>query len=591
MKLSLCFLLVGLVAVGRLSFADSLLTSDSGSGQHEPVVHLTTADPVYGVVSAGSTYSDTGLHLPKVNTIGSATVVRLGATGKLAVLTASHVVGGRYPWVEIKGIKYFGKPVFLDNDNDVAIIDLGNIVANAALDFSKEELKATPEFTKRINEALVPTVLLAYYLPGHTLGFALRPWVDSGVETAKHRAIQHAPIVSLNYSKDQVRIYTKVTSGASGSAVLDLKTQKVAGLIVQSHYYFSETYLATVDVLTRDLRIFLSGIRGPLSETKWKMHNSLEYRIFAGGIEEANFTNRPTSGVVGQPGAGIVGQPGAGIVGQPGHGVVGQPGLGTIGQPAKGKKAFQPWTESPRAVFEHYKILPGMVWNGEQVSGLRVRAKTEQSEWPKNFNLLAESEAFKFMNENQTEFAFEAIKGEVNYVELLRERLQLTDSEQITLKSSFGPSAIVDDEELKPLPQDCRVDVFKDRIQVRVKTYSRIDRTSWKLIPDTIEFTIGTNGALQGQEGFLPVIETKGLQSGETYFVDLRQFFFTDLSQLIRPMPDWSAENPPFGPERFDIKAQMRTVGFSVRNAKSGAEFTYGFVAPEKTNQLLQPSH
>ena len=69
-------------------------------------------------------------------------------------------------------------------------------------------------------------------------------------------------------------------------------------------------------------------------------------------------------------------------------------------------------------------------------------------------------------------------------------------------------------------------------------------------------------------------------QELDTYYVDLRQFFFTDVSQLMRPMPDWSKENAPFDPIRFDLKTQVSMIGLSVRNASSGAEFTYGFLPP-----------
>jgi hypothetical protein len=350
---------------------------------------------------------------------------------------------------------------------------------------------------------------------------------------------------------------------------------------------------------------------------------------------------QPGKGVVGQPGKGVVGQPGKGVFGQPGKGVIGQPGKGVFGQPGKGVigqpegqispdesvqpesgapesikpgipgsdstsgssshssvpggvvENLKPWSESPRAVFSYYQIKPGMVWNGQTVIGLKARAKPEKKsfenplikDWPTELTLLAEAEAFRFMSAQKMSFEFEPITAKVNFIQLLRERLQLRGEVPVRLKTAFGPSAVADDMDLKPLPDECSVLVSKRDVRIRVKTFARMNRETWKLVPDEIEFSLNQNGSSETGGEFLPVIETKGLHTGEIYYVDLRQFFFTDLSQLMRPMPDWSPENPPFDLTRFDLSKQISTVGFSVRNARSGAEFTYGFVAPEITQQ------
>ena len=638
------------------------------SGDHEPIVQLRNKGPVLGILSAGSTLEDAGRGLT-VDTIGSASLVRVKKTGRLAVLTAAHVIAGQNPWIEIAGRRVSAKKALIDNDNDVAIVEVGAAKAEPGFEFDGKEIRVTKKLMAEIDRGKIPVVTLAYYLPAHALGFALSPWVDPGVETAYARGIVHAPIVSLNYTGEQIRVYTKVTSGASGSAVFDLREQRVAGLIVQSHYYFSETYLASAEVLNKHFRAFANGKRGGLSKTQWKMHNGLSYRIFEGGIEEANFTNRPTQGILGRPGAGVIGQPSAGVIGQPGKGVVGQPGKGVFGQPGKGvigqpgkgvfgqpgkgvigqperqlipqsapqpeagkpensrpenlgpeatqpettkplpagsdstsgatidsaaTESLKPWSESPRAVFSYYQIKPGMVWNGQTVIGLRARAKSSEKklsgssmmkDWPAELALLAEAEAFRFMNAQKKNFEFEPITAKVNFIQLLRERLQLRSESPVRLKTTFGPSAVADDMDLKALPDECTVIVSKEDVRIRVKTFARMNRETWQLVPDEIEFSLNRNGSSEAGGEFLPVIETKGLQTGEIYYVDLRQFFFTDLSQLIRPMPDWSPENPPFDLTRFDLANQITTVGFSVRNARSGAEFTYGFNAPEVAHQ------
>lgn len=547
------------------------------SGEHEPVAALRSRENVPGIVSAGSTFHDLNSPSSTVETVGSASLVRIKSSGALAVLTAAHVVGGERPWVELDGKRIYPKSVFIDNDQDVAILDLGRRSASSAIDFGRQGLLMTPSFAKSIDDGQVPIVMIAYYQPSHALAFALRPWVDPGVESADTRSVVHAPIVSMSETGDKVRVYTKITSGASGSAVFDLREKSVAGLVVESHYYFSETYLVAPSALNRLFASFVGGARGPQSKTVWKMRNRLAYRVFEDGTEEACFGTRPVSGVIGQPGSGVIGQPGSGVIGQPTNGVIGQPGNGVIGQPSD-KKEFLPWTEDPRAVFDFFKIQPGIVWQGQPVLGFRVKAKSEVPGWPSSFLLFGETEAVQFLRDRAAEFSVEPVHAGVDFTDLVRERLAIPKTgETVKLTTLFGPSAIADDIELRKTT-NADVEILPDgRIHVRAQTFSKMNRATWVLEPDEIEFTLEKNGAPVGESHFLPVIETKGQQSGEVYYVDLRQFYFADYSQIARPMIDWSTENPPFNQDRFDLKTQLSSIGFSVRNANSGAEFTYGF--------------
>ena len=573
------------------------------TGAHEPVVSLQNRDQVAGIVAAGSTFTDLTVtettQRATVDTVGSASLVRLEKNGHLAVLTAAHVVGGVRPWVEVSGKRIYPKEFLIDNDHDIAVLDLGINKASEAISFGKDGLKMSKTFAKAIDAGQVPIVMIAYYYPAHALAFALRPWVDPGVESAYTRSIVHAPIVSMSENGEMVRVYTKITSGASGSAVFDLREKSVAGLVVQSHYYFSETYLVAPSVLNVALNLFVSGKRGSLTKTEWRMRNCLAYRVYEDGTAEANFGTHAVSGIIGQPGSGIIGQPGSGIIGQPSNGVIGQPGSGIIGQPTNGvigqpgngvigqpdaaHKEFLPWTQDPRAVFEYFKIQPGMIWKNQPIIGFRItkleNAATEFATWPKTSLLFGEMEGVRFLREHARDFKVEAIAPEANYVSLLQERLGIpAQAKTVRLKTLFGPNAVADDVELARRASDSYTEITADgRIHVKVQTYARMNRATWILEPDVIEFTLEANGAPKGESHFLPVIETKGQKTGETYFVDLRQFFFVDYSQLAQPMKDWSPENPPFDSTRFDLGTQMKTIGFSVRNASSGAEFTYGF--------------
>lgn len=589
-----------LLAAG-LAHAAPLIQIDTGT--HEPVVSLKDRKDIAMLASAGSTFKDdVGGKSATVQTIGSATLVKIKKNNHVAVLTAAHVVGGEKPWVEIGTKRLTPKSVYIDNDRDIAVLDLGvRKNTDTALVFD-DKLVVTPKFMKEIESDQVPLAMIAYYFPGHALGFALRPWVDPGVESAYTRSVVHAPIVSMTENGDMIRVFTKITSGASGSAVLDLREKSVAGLVVQSHYYFSETYLVAPQILKQHFDKFVAGSRGLASGTVWKMKNHLTYRVFGDGTEEASFATHPTGGVIGQPGNGVLGQPGNGVLGQPGNGVLGQPGngvlgqpgngvlgqpgngvlgqpgSGVIGQPGAGAAQFQPWSEDPRSVFDYFDLKPGLLYQGQSIIGLKVKSKTPTQEWPAQFMMLAEPEAIAFLESHKNDFTAEPVKTDANFADLLRERAG-TDKRAITLKAVYGPSAIANDFELKPATaNELKVEITsKDEIKVHVKTYSKMDRQTWQLVPDEIEFTLNAKGATDGGKQFLPVIATKGLKSGETYYVDLRQFFFTDYSQLARPVSDWSKENPPFDPQRFDLAKQIQTIGFAVRNANSGAEFTYGF--------------
>ncbi len=563
MKVDFRLLTLALSAVALTSTVSAQVLIESGG--HEPVVQLENRKDVEGLASAGSTFRESTSG-ESVNTVGSASVVRLAKTKRLAVLTAAHVVGGTDIWIEIGKKRIKPKSVWIDNDRDIAVLDLGNYKLASktpeAIQFDNEKLTVAPTFMKGIENETTPMVMIAYYQPQHALGFALQPWVDPGVESAYTRSITRVPVVSMSEDHQMVRIYNKVTSGASGSVVLDLRERAVAGLIVQSHYYFSETYLVAPTVLTAHFNAFLKGQRGATSETQWKMRNHLAYRVFADGTEEASFTTVPTSGVLGTPGAGVIGQPGNGVIGQP-----------------AGAKSFQPWAEDPRAVFKFYKIEPGIVWHNESIVGFSVKRKSElMKEWPAQFTLLAEPEAARFLKEHETEFEVTPIGRDVDYVELLRSRLSMAPltKESVKLNCLYGPAARANEFDMWE-PDQINVEVMKDSVHVKVKAYARMNRKSWQLEDDEIEFTLGKNGAPPGETGFVPVLETKSAKTGEIYYVDLRQFFFADYSQLVRPMTDWSKENAPFEQNRMNFTDQLSTVGFSVRNANSGAEFTYGF--------------
>ena len=67
---------------------------DIETGEHEPVAALRSKESVAGIVSAGSTFTDSSDGRMTINTVGSASLVRIKKTGALAVMTAAHVVGG-----------------------------------------------------------------------------------------------------------------------------------------------------------------------------------------------------------------------------------------------------------------------------------------------------------------------------------------------------------------------------------------------------------------------------------------------------------------------------------------------------------------
>jgi hypothetical protein len=275
------------------------------------------------------------------------------------------------------------------------------------------------------------------------------------------------------------------------------------------------------------------------------MRNGLTYRQFSGGWSEANFTD---------------GQTGKGVFADPGRNV---------------------WrARRPIEVFKHYKIAPGLLYQGGSVIGVYARSKSGVG---RDLFLSPDQMTLDFMSYQAQNYDFTLVNS--NYPSLVTLALR-----------RFGllPQGLAHYICLSGAPDNLNEELFAptkgrnftsskhsvtfdgDNVTVKVRTHSRALLRPEEPDPvDTIEFTLDGHGALKGgpTKAFLPVIEVRSQKTGEIYLVDIRKLLYDDLSQILLPPGLTSSDHAV----KKEINRQLNLLAIRVRNLNSGLEFGYTF--------------
>jgi hypothetical protein len=493
----------------------------------------------------------------KVFEVGTGNLVNIPslAPNSTLVITAAHLVGGKNPRVQIakKNIDVIG--MLVDNDLDIAILEIP-LQQKVALEYQtdSERLILAPALEQAMQQNTAPFVIMGANsrdkLQGRSgirLAFFINSWAENGIEDYINGMGTEDILfdsIGLSYDRKRYNVRARVTGGTSGSVAFRPDGEPVVeGIITQSNYFLSETLLTRSASVIKLLKKYGDGERGSVSDTVWAMRNGLTYRKFAGGWTEVNFANVHT-----------------------GNGIFGDPG----------KNVWR--AKRPIEVLKHYGISPGLIYAGKTVIGIYARSKNNVG---RDLLLAPDPMSLEFMREESDSYNFTLIDSDYpNLISLALGRYGILGPSPFKCKSGAPDNLLK--ETLQPsrgrnFTGSKHSVAFDGRnVTVKVRTYSKSwTRKSQPDPSDTIEFTLDNHGALKGgpTSAFLPVIEVQSRKTGEIYLVDVRKLLYDDLSQIILP-----ANLPSNHSAAQEVNRQLNLLAIRVRNLNSGIEFGYTFV-------------
>lgn len=555
-----------------------------------------------GVVPAGSTFQDENPSYPVAERFGTSAIVESSIVSKnhQLVLTAAHLVDGKDPWVLVGGKKVRALDFLIDADNDQALLRIPRArseVPALKYDSKSDELRVSRNFQKLNRDFRISSL----FQDGSDLHTPLVLWSNLGSESYPRGYVGNtdgktvssaARVVSWG---DQIKTPSRSAEGQSGAFLYGYQSGKVYGVLGQSNYFFRESFYSSPQALKRLFRAYSQGRRGHLTQSRFKMRNSLPYRDFGDGISEATFSDRSTGkGVYGDPGKGVYGDPGKGVYGDPGKGVYCDPAVQNLanlsptnleavqavlrGQDFQGPKT----TPDAGAIFERYGLRPGILWHGKSVIAIQAFSHKNEGRTP-DLVLLANAQSVKFIREHADRFRFVPVENGSDLVELAT--LRGGDSKLTIPKheaSSACHNGLTHMEDMS-LERDSAG--IKIRLLVSARTKSslpdgRVVSLGCEIEPLVI--SLDRNGAVAGQEHFLPIVQVRGAKSGQTYDVDLRDVFFRDLSSLGVALRDPLFDANGISQQIDDVflRELNRTAGriqIPVRNHLTGDEHVYEF--------------
>lgn len=270
----------------------------------------------------------------------------------------------------------------------------------------------------------------------------------------------------------------------------------IRGLALSYQRDFEGSHLATADQLAHLADRFITGDRGQIGKTKWKVRNGLLYRDLGDGTLEINPSVR-------QAGGGGDGQGGGGGDSQGGGGGDGQGGDGQGGDGyVHGDSASDAW--------EKYVIDGGMTWKGAPALAFRTSWVDNGRPGPV---FSANLDSLMYLDQRAKYLNFEPVKPE-----------ELGKLIRVKATQSAGMSAHIAQADRW---FSCRVVMTsnpKDGVHLEFKMQSKsggIDhvvlRLNEKGIPDQSHTT-----------AFRPIVSAVGLPSKSNYRIDLTGLYSVD---------------------------------------------------------------
>lgn len=317
-------------------------------------------------------------------------------------------------------------------------------------------------------------------------------WIDS----------QNDPLDYLQESLYGDTLFTPATGliaeGMSGAPLVQSRRidgkiyQIIDGVAIQYHRFGSKSYFAKSQSVLGLLNSYLAGNRGAMNQYRWKHSNGSLYRVFCvrlngrcrSASEEMTSPRGPVGGVRGDGGFSVGGDKVS-------------VSLSALGAPIQ--------------------------IEGQAVFGFRAQRKSAGS---KPFYIEANLGGVDFVERNQDLYDFEVIGANFLARDLLLQRYQNKSQEAFSLPFELSYKEY-------PLIK-AKIDTFRMDF---VLPLGRAQTKSAEMRPrDVVSFSLDERGRLMsGQktlDQYRPIIRVRGSLTGVDYFVDIRQLFFLDLSEL-----------------------------------------------------------
>lgn len=463
-----------------------------------------------------------------------------------ALVTAAHLISGREGCadgisfciqVDGQSMEFNENQVLVDHAKDIALIELESslpVIPALALEEAGVFL-VHKDWTSRFKNRLTLS----------SSGFDEFVPIPSELESNSClKAIQHSPhyLKGKYTGVDQatpvgngpyLASFAKVVPGMSGLPLLKWVGYKefpyvVLGLTLARDRVFPISYFLGAQEILAQFHRFKKGDRGVRNHGIWRMINQLTFRELKDGTVEVNPVDQFT-----------------------GKGETADSG---------GSKSCGPSSHFYSQFYSQYAIQAGMVWRGQKdivaIEWKDVFALNRLGRLKELFEspIAADMSSYAFFSEAEKQLGrpiqIRLIRLQDRLINLLHARYKLDGNlaQEFTVRGFEYPPAAPKKSQHHGVPT---LEFQWNSVQVTIPFFLPTS--------DTVTFVLNERGGLEDQD-FRPLIEVSST-SRKNYLVDLRQFFFRDLSV---EQPESGAHNPV---PTIRIRRQDLSIGYQIRFA------------------------
>lgn len=277
------------------------------------------------------------------------------------------------------------------------------------------------------------------------------------------------------------------------------------GVAIQFLRFGSKSYFAKSQTVIQLLQRYFKGTRGPVNQYQWQMKDGRLFREFCfywrGTCLAAT---EDTEGPRGPGGGGVRGDGGAGVR-------------------ANGDLSFLDHSMNPSLD----QLGASIKVNNHLIYGFQARRRTAEA---KPFFIEANLAGIEFVEKNQSYYEFEMIKEGFVARDLFLQRLQNGTETSLTLPLDLN---------YRGYPH-IRISIDRNKMDFQLPLGLKPQAPEGSQPSEIITFSLDEwGGSLirrNPRSGFTPIIEVRGMKKKQRHYIDLRQLFFLDLSELPRDL-------------------------------------------------------
>lgn len=558
--------------------------------EHFPVAQTKINPEQVGVYQVSSIYNDE----KPTKESGTSSVLEVPGQGKF-LLTDAHLLGGKSPSVLVndKEIALDLKKALINADQDLAMVPLP-VDLPVAVRLNNSELIPSEETQRAVLSNSIDSDGFSYYkgnkyypvyFDGRALGdrFAHYRWITppwsrkvKDLDEKGDSAGSADDPPELVSDGAQVLVRRKTAPGMSGTLLIENiedGAAKVKGMLSQYNIFFRDSYFASDRTIMELIDNYKKGQRGYTNATRWKYRNGLTYRDFGSGTVEVNFIDRAS-------GNGVYVDPGDGVYVDPGNGVYVDPGCASKGSTldvasterivALHQKVSGLVKTRHQALLDQFGISFGMQYEGKTVVGFEATSKKDPT---RKMLLYANVEVLKFMQDHVEHFDFRAVEigADLAPYALAKARGAFpktsgkNNSQTLVMAE---PNSVLDGQELH---------LSEKKISFRIPSGYNGALNEYAYI----DVQLDAKGRSPAQKDFFPIVEAYEPKAKNHWFVDVRQLFFTDITDVAQRL-DPNDRLPGSFFEALD--AHNRHIGVKFHRVEDAYELTTSYITPSCFN-------